>query len=200
MASAFTYSAVPVKEEAQVHETDLRLVHEDAAQVSSPQRRWKTWKTGVAASASLCCAVLLTNLALTVVAVLRFSGSMTAGIGTLFQGSCESVDSWSTGLHVIINVLSSAMLSASSYTMQSLTAPTRAEVNKAQTTIPLCLGGLIAAAVYLAKGLDWQGSGTRTRGTLSSSDFGRLNPNSIIGSGPAQRGFKGLIGCIILAN
>ncbi|KAF2206225.1 hypothetical protein CERZMDRAFT_53632 [Cercospora zeae-maydis SCOH1-5] len=470
MAFTSTYSTVSVKEEAQVHETDLKAVDEDAAQKSSPHRRWKTWKAGVAASAAICCAVLITNLGLTVAAFLHFSGSMVAGIGTLFQGSCDSVDSWSTGLHVIINILSSAMLSASNYTMQSLAAPTRAEVNKAHATgehvdigllsyrnvvhgisawrslgigilalsslpihllynsaifktidnnvygryflwinemtqdygpsydyvrekqkwfsenyrdesmmqrldnadciaqygqhyisghgdvllitspspeqdnrtflwwgttdhdrwrggdwrferptaldwvfpgghqksiranpegwsrnnriidyclaivsapkcqlqftvqiliavvvcnaiksvfmlvalfshkdaplvtigdaiasfletssmtgsaqeeryistknhrwrhtaparwlatILLCLGGLIAAAVYLAKGLDWQGSGARTRAKLAISDFGRLNPNSIIGSGPAQRGFEGLIGCIILAN
>lgn len=134
MAFTSTYSTVSVKEEAQMHETDLKAVDEDAAQKSSPHRRWKTWKAGVAASAAICCAVLITNLGLTVAAFLHFSGSMVAGIGTLFQGSCDSVDSWSTGLHVIINILSSAMLSASNYTMQSLAAPTRAEVNKAHAT------------------------------------------------------------------
>lgn len=67
-------------------------------------------------------------------------------------------------------------------------------------TIPLCLGGIITASIYLHKGLTWTGVDNSTRTSLAVSGFGTLNPSSIIGSGPAQRGFEGLIGCIILAN
>ncbi|KAF7191453.1 hypothetical protein HII31_06955 [Pseudocercospora fuligena] len=156
MAFDLPYSAVPVKEEAQVHETALRVGHEDAAKATLPHRRWKTWKAGVAASATLCCAVLIINISLTVAAYLRFSGNMREGIGTLFQGSCDSVDSWSTGLHVIINVLSSAMLSASNYTMQSLAAPTRAEVNKAHAKGKSVDIGLLSYSNIMGRVSTWR--------------------------------------------
>lgn len=38
---------------------------------------------------------------------------------------------WSVGLHIVINILSSALLSASNFTMQVLNAPTRSECDKA---------------------------------------------------------------------
>ncbi|CAK1362375.1 unnamed protein product [Cercospora beticola] len=156
MASAFTYTAVPAKEEVHVHESDLRAAHEDDAPKALPPSRWKTWKAGVAASTALCCAVLITNIILTVFAFQQFAGSMMAGIGTIFQGSCNSVNAWSTGLHVIINVLSSAMLSASNYTMQSLAAPTRAEIDKAHANNESVDIGLLSLSNIMGKVSAWR--------------------------------------------
>jgi hypothetical protein len=53
------------------------------------------------------------------------------GVSTAFEGDCDLVSRWSLGLHVVINVLSSLLLSASNYTMQVLNAPTRSECDKA---------------------------------------------------------------------
>jgi hypothetical protein len=53
------------------------------------------------------------------------------GIATIFTGSADEVSRMSTLLHVIINVLSTLLLSASNYAMQVLSAPTRNECVKA---------------------------------------------------------------------
>ncbi|KAH7411965.1 hypothetical protein DE146DRAFT_751110 [Phaeosphaeria sp. MPI-PUGE-AT-0046c] len=51
--------------------------------------------------------------------------------GVLLEGDCGRVDLYNNGLHVLINVLSTILLSGSNYCMQCLSAPTRDEVNKA---------------------------------------------------------------------
>lgn len=53
------------------------------------------------------------------------------GVSTAFEGDCNFANQVSRGLHVLINVLSSLLLSASNYTMQVLNAPTRSECDKA---------------------------------------------------------------------
>jgi hypothetical protein len=97
---------------------------------SSPSKhRFKGWRVSVATSAALATTTLLTNCAFTVWAFIRFGS--TNGIGTLYEGNCDIVNGWSLWLHILINVLSSALLGASNYTMQILSAPTRSECDRA---------------------------------------------------------------------
>ena len=53
------------------------------------------------------------------------------GIGTITSGNCDVSYGLNSGLHALINVLSTLLLSASNFSMQLLVAPTRGEVNKA---------------------------------------------------------------------
>jgi len=53
------------------------------------------------------------------------------GIGTLFEGSCETAGRLNTGAHVVLNVASSLFLGAGNYCMQVLVAPSRSQVRKA---------------------------------------------------------------------
>jgi len=53
------------------------------------------------------------------------------GSASAYQGSCKTTASLLLGSHVGINVLRSALLSASSYCMQILSAPTRTEIDEA---------------------------------------------------------------------
>ncbi|RAK99587.1 uncharacterized protein BO80DRAFT_384743 [Aspergillus ibericus CBS 121593] len=50
---------------------------------------------------------------------------------TIYEGSCSRAKAWTTGLHLLINVLGTIILGASSYCMQCLTAPSRTEVDRA---------------------------------------------------------------------
>ncbi|PWY70808.1 hypothetical protein BO94DRAFT_502156 [Aspergillus sclerotioniger CBS 115572] len=50
---------------------------------------------------------------------------------TIYEGSCSRTKAWTTGLHLLINVLSTVVLGASSYCMQCLTAPARNDVDRA---------------------------------------------------------------------
>ncbi|GBF62717.1 hypothetical protein TMEN_5282 [Trichophyton mentagrophytes] len=51
--------------------------------------------------------------------------------GTLYDGNCDKVHDLSIGLHLVINIFSTLLLSASNYTIQCLSAPTRADLDNA---------------------------------------------------------------------
>ena len=53
------------------------------------------------------------------------------GVGLLFAGDCDTVKTANRWLHLFINVLSTGMLSASTYCIQLQASPTRADVDKA---------------------------------------------------------------------
>jgi hypothetical protein len=90
--------------------------------------RFKSWKIGVTTAAAMTTTVLLVNL-LTVWASVKFG--LEGDIGTAYGGACGTVSAWSFWLHILINGLSSILLSASNYTMQCVTAPTRRECDHA---------------------------------------------------------------------
>ena len=73
--------------------------------------------------------VFLVNLSLTIWAAAKYG--IRGGIGTIHDGSCSSTKNMSLWSHLAINVLGTALLSASNYCMQCLTAPTRHEIDRA---------------------------------------------------------------------
>jgi len=80
-------------------------------------------------SASAATFVLVANVLLVIGAA--SASKLENGIGTLHVGKCDVVNKWNTALHVLINALSSLLLSASNYAMQILTSPTRRECDDA---------------------------------------------------------------------
>lgn len=93
-------------------------------------RLTRGWRLGVTLGASFAFIVLLINISLTAWAS-NHASSMQNGIGTLIIGSCSTTQRYDSGLHLLINVLSTLLLGASNFTMQVLSSPTRAEVDKA---------------------------------------------------------------------
>jgi hypothetical protein len=75
-------------------------------------------------------AVLIANIAFTVVALV-VSSKLGLGRGTLMSGKCHAVNLADTGLHVLINVLSTAALLGSTTFMQLLSSPTRKDIDRA---------------------------------------------------------------------
>ncbi|KAM5481355.1 hypothetical protein McanCB56680_004255 [Microsporum canis] len=53
------------------------------------------------------------------------------GRGVLYDGDCDRVHGLSIGLHLVINIFSTLLLSSSNYTMQCLSAPTRVDIDQA---------------------------------------------------------------------
>ena len=82
------------------------------------RKRLQGWRFGVAVSARVALTVFGLNLIFTIVGVTKFGDTIKHGVGTAYEGSCDTVDSWATWLHIAINILSSILLSASNYTMQ----------------------------------------------------------------------------------
>jgi len=77
--------------------------------------------------------VVVINTALTIWALLpRADSNSIDGVGDFIPpGDCQSIATINAGLHVLLNILSSAFLGAGNYYMQVLVAPTAAEVDKA---------------------------------------------------------------------
>ena len=58
-------------------------------------------------------------------------GGYVDGIGILAEGTSQYTSNLSTGYHILINVMSTILPSSSNYCMQVLSAPTRADMDKA---------------------------------------------------------------------
>ncbi|WJG35913.1 uncharacterized protein FOBCDRAFT_140710 [Fusarium oxysporum Fo47] len=92
------------------------------------------WKMSLIGGACACLAVFLINLGVTIWSAMFLEGSQN-GIKTgrriIYKGSCSTSRTLSVVIHLIINIFGSILLGASNYGMQCLSAPTRADVNKA---------------------------------------------------------------------
>lgn len=93
------------------------------------RRRLQGWRFGVLLSATLASFVLVTNCAAAIVTSSMYSTH--DGLSMVYEGDCQVVTRWSLGLHIVINGMSSLLLSASNYTMQVLNAPTRTDCDEA---------------------------------------------------------------------
>lgn len=89
------------------------------------------WRMGVLLGSCISSIVLLCNIAMIVIGARTRLGYDRDGVATLLEGDETTVSRWNTIGHVLINVLSTVMLSASNYTMQVLNAPTRKEMDRA---------------------------------------------------------------------
>ncbi|KIK68784.1 hypothetical protein GYMLUDRAFT_256438 [Collybiopsis luxurians FD-317 M1] len=86
------------------------------------------WRFGAYMAIFQASVVLLINTVVLVWGILRTGGSTT---GPVFQGDCNTIGHISLGIHLVINILSTLLLGASNYIMQSLCAPTRIEISQA---------------------------------------------------------------------
>jgi hypothetical protein len=101
---------------------------------TSWNRYWgsKTWRFGLFAGMYASAVVLAMNIAFLLYGVFTHDG-VKDGIATIMQGDMKSVSYTSTSLHVLINILSTTLLTSSNYAMQVLCAPTRSEIDNAHS-------------------------------------------------------------------
>ncbi|KAK9419885.1 hypothetical protein SUNI508_06891 [Seiridium unicorne] len=78
---------------------------------------------------SIASAVFVVNLALTAFAVSKYQSQN--GVGVIYDGDCNTVKQLDQWLHLLINLLSTGLLSASNYCMQLQAAPTRDDIDRA---------------------------------------------------------------------
>ena len=95
--------------------------------------RRKGWRAGVTVAACTALVVMTLNLSILIATAVTFKDTIEDGIGTAYEGECQTVNEWSTALALAINILSSALLGASNYTMQCLCSPTREEIDRAHS-------------------------------------------------------------------
>ncbi|KAK2805543.1 hypothetical protein FQN50_006169 [Emmonsiellopsis sp. PD_5] len=104
--------------------------------LSSEQDGNRKWTKGVLLCAWGATAVLVLNIILTIIAAGRAYSTyegQSFGSAILYQGSCTRSKKWATGLHFVINILSTLVLAASNYCMQTLNAPSRQEIDDAHS-------------------------------------------------------------------
>ncbi|KAL2848856.1 hypothetical protein BJY01DRAFT_246232 [Aspergillus pseudoustus] len=106
----------------------------ETAMSAGPGQTTRRWIKGVMLCTWIVLAVLLANSLLTIIAAaVAYSKEKGQGFGyaTLYQGRCSVAKNWTTGIHLLINILSTIILGASNYCLQCLSAPSRSEVDKA---------------------------------------------------------------------
>ncbi|KAH4938710.1 hypothetical protein HBI79_057550 [Parastagonospora nodorum] len=116
------------------HELDEPKTVETATflepKTSARSKRFQGWRAGVLTCTLSTCLVFLINICLSL-GVLGRLGWGRDGQPILHEGQCAKVSKLSTVLHIFINAMSMTLLSASSYCMQCLSAPTRRELDSA---------------------------------------------------------------------
>ena len=95
--------------------------------VRQHKHRWSGWRFGVTNFAIWASLVFLINFIVTIWGSVSYTDSE----GVLNEGDCGQTKTLNAGLHVLINILSTILLSGSNYCMQCLSAPTRGEIDKA---------------------------------------------------------------------
>ncbi|KAI8714849.1 hypothetical protein NCS52_01205800 [Fusarium sp. LHS14.1] len=110
-----------------LHSTEIS----EQATSTAPKFKFKSgWRFGLFAGAASCIVVFIVNLFAAIWAMTRDEKNR-LDQPVLREGACSEMKYLNTGLHLIINALSSILLAASNYGMQCITAPTRADVDKA---------------------------------------------------------------------
>ena len=80
------------------------------------------------------CALVISSIAVVNIIFLLWvtiHGQVLDGFRVVAYTQCSNTENIASGIHVVINVFSTAILAASNYCMQCLAAPTRAEVDRA---------------------------------------------------------------------
>lgn len=109
-------------------------VEPENAGASTPNSR--SWTKGIVFCSWVMGTVLCINVLLTIIAAgIAYSrnGADDFSFAAIYTGSCSRSKNWTTGLHLVINILSTAMLGASNYCMQCLASPSRAQVDEAHS-------------------------------------------------------------------
>ena len=104
--------------------------HNDISRIHRLRRRFAGWRFAALQFATLAFIVFLINLSVTIWA----SATNPENEGDLDEGDCGRIKNLNRGLHILINILSTLLLSGSNYCMQCLSAPTRADIDRAHET------------------------------------------------------------------
>lgn len=95
--------------------------------------KWRIWSSrrsrALMMQISLILVVFFINLSLTIIAIKHYGSKN--GVGLVYEGNCTTVADFNLWFHLLINLLSTGMLSASNFCMQLQAAPTRDDIEKA---------------------------------------------------------------------
>lgn len=125
-----------IVEQNNASHTKFDFGEEDNEEISKKifRKRGQNWINSVHVCAIGSAVILLLNIVFMATAAgiaRRHSGHSTfSSAEVMYEGNCEKVQRWDMAIHFIINVLSTCILAASNYCMQTLAAPTRQQVDR----------------------------------------------------------------------
>ncbi|KAI0534992.1 hypothetical protein GGR58DRAFT_515688 [Xylaria digitata] len=115
--------------------TAYSLMSHDAEQEDPPQPTIQSWRIGLSKrnkalllQIALVAATLTTNLILVLYASLKYPSR--DGVGLIYTGNCDTTQTSNRYINLLINVLSTGMLSAFNFCIQLQASPTRADVDR----------------------------------------------------------------------
>ena len=97
------------------------------------QQKSVRWRTSITVFAIPTFLVLVVNISIAINATSRYGWSPVFGFKPIFIGQCNTTKQLNTVLHLLINILSSILLSGSNYSMQVLAAPSREHIDDAHS-------------------------------------------------------------------
>ena len=102
-------------------------VHSAIEETTNPKR---PWAKGIRLAAYANAFVLLTNVVLTIAGA-SYGSLYNRVLISMYKGNCDHTKTVATGLHILINILSTTLVASSSYCCQLLMAPTREDIDHA---------------------------------------------------------------------
>ncbi|KAK5018825.1 hypothetical protein BJ546DRAFT_270012 [Cryomyces antarcticus] len=127
--TAGTSTKAPSGEEYELMPRDGRHERAQGTTPSIGRRYLAGWRFGLLRAALTAAVAFIVNTSVDAWMFRVYGRS--GGSGVVFQGTCSAVETANVLIHLALNILSTLLLSASNYCMQGLSAPTRAEVDKA---------------------------------------------------------------------
>lgn len=101
-------------------------------QEDSSSKRFRIWSSrrshALLLQIILILVIFISNLSFTFFTVTRYGSQ--DGVGLIYEGDCDTVGDLNLWIHLLINVLSTGMLTASNFCMQLQAAPTRADIDR----------------------------------------------------------------------
>jgi hypothetical protein len=113
-----------------VNNSRAKQASKDAPIATARMLRSFHWKTGVKVALAVAIITLIANLTIVLIGV-RQHGGYSQATGTLNVGDGHNIAKLASKYHILINVLSTILLTSSNYSMQLICAPTRKDVDKA---------------------------------------------------------------------
>lgn len=96
----------------------LKTTERDAESSGAESVKTRTqWATGIRLSACANAVVLLFNIVLNIVGA-SYGDKFSSVLVSMYQGNCSETKEIATGLHILINILSTTMVATSSYYCQ----------------------------------------------------------------------------------
>ncbi|CAG8303123.1 unnamed protein product [Penicillium salamii] len=108
--------------------SDEHFIQDDAESKNSSKESSWDWRSNVKLALSISIITLIANFILLVVGITV--RGQDGGIGTLHEGRAKKIARITTAYHVLINILSTGLLTSSNYCMQLVCAPTRDDMNR----------------------------------------------------------------------